>query len=262
MTTSSSEHAKSLNQAQFGANAANYASSPVHAKGASLDRMVELAAPKAGWRGLDIATAAGHTAFAFAPHVLEMTATDLTPEMVELCRARAQELGHDNVIVHQADAEALPFPDGEFDLVTCRIAPHHFPNPDRFIAEVARVLTPGGVFVLVDNIVPSDSQIADAYNAWEKIRDPSHVQALSVNEWVGLCESAELHVTLTETAPKKMSFANWVNNMSVPDELRPGLLADLLDADDDIGAFLQPSGTTEANAVFVLTEGMVLAVKP
>lgn len=37
---------------------------------------------------------------------------------------------------------------------------------------------------------------------------------------------------------------------------------DLLDADDDIGAFLQPSGTTEANAVFVLTEGLVLAVKP
>ena len=116
--------------------------------------------------------------------------------------------------------------------------------------------------MLVDNIVPSDSQIADAYNAWEKVRDPSHVQALSVNKWVGLCASADLQVTLTETAPKKMSFANWVDNMSVPDELQPGLLADLLDADDDIGAFLQPSGTTEANAVFVLTEGLVLAVKP
>lgn len=256
------DDAKSLSRSQFGANAANYATSPVHAKGASLDRMVEVTAPQAHWRGLDIATAAGHTAFAFAPHVAEMVATDLTPEMVELCASRAAELGYQNVTVQQADAEALPFDDAAFDLVSCRIAPHHFPNPGDFISEVERVLKPNGVFVMVDNVVPANSGVADVYNSWEKTRDPSHVRALSIAEWVDLCAHARLAVMLSEDAPKQMSFSNWVENMSVPMELRPGLLRDLLDANADVAAFLQPSGTTQSDASFVLTEGLVLASKP
>ena len=256
------DDAKSLSRSQFGANAANYATSPVHAKGASLDRMVEVTAPQTHWRGLDIATAAGHTAFAFAPHVAEMVATDLTPEMVELCASRAAELGYQNVTVQQADAEALPFDDAAFDLVSCRIAPHHFPNPGDFISEVERVLKPNGVFVMVDNVVPANSGVADVYNSWEKTRDPSHVRALSIAEWVDLCAHARLAVMLSEDAPKQMSFSNWVENMSVPMELRPGLLRDLLDANADVAAFLQPSGTTESDASFVLTEGLVLASKP
>ena len=224
--------------------------------------MVEVAAPHGDWRALDIATAAGHTAFAFAPHVAELIATDLTSEMVELCRARAAELDHENVTVQSADAEDLPFDDESFDVVSCRIAPHHFPNPGDFISEVTRVLKPGGVFVMVDNVVPADERVAKIYNAWEKTRDPSHVRALSVDEWVALCDAAGLEVTLTENAAKEMSFANWVNNMSVPTELRAGLLRDLVEADDDVAAFLQPRGTTEANASFVLSEGLVLATKP
>ena len=256
------DDAKSLSRPQFGANAANYATSPVHAKGASLDRMVEVTAPQAHWRGLDIATAAGHTAFAFAPHVAEMVATDLTPEMVELCASRAAELGYQNVTVQQADAEALPFDDAAFNLVSCRIAPHHFPNPGDFISEVERVLKPNGVFVMDDNVVPANSGVADVYNSWEKTRDPSHVRALSIAEWVDLCAHARLAVMLSEDAPKQMSFSNWVENMSVPMELRPGLLRDLLDANADVAAFLQPSGTTQSDASFVLTEGLVLASKP
>ena len=256
------DDAKSLSRSQFGANAANYATSPVHAKGASLDRMVEVTAPQAHWRGLDIATAAGHTAFAFAPHVAEMVATDLTPEMVELCASRAAELGYQNVTVQQADAEALPFDDAAFNLVSCRIAPHHFPNPGDFISEVERVLKPNGVFVMDDNVVPANSGVADVYNSWEKTRDPSHVRALSIAEWVDLCAHARLAVMLSEDAPKQMSFSNWVENMSVPMELRPGLLRDLLDANADVAAFLQPSGTTQSDASFVLTEGLVLASKP
>ena len=120
---------------QFGAHAAAYATSAVHAKGASLARLVELVQPQADWQVLDVASAAGHTAFAFAPHVDQVISTDLTPEMIPVASALAAEKGIDNVSFETADAEDLPFEAGQFDLVTCRIAPHHFPHIDRFLAE-------------------------------------------------------------------------------------------------------------------------------
>ena len=74
---------KSLVQQQFGAHAAAYATSVVHAKGASLGRLVELVKPESHWQALDIATGAGHTAAAFAPHVARVIASDITDEMLD-----------------------------------------------------------------------------------------------------------------------------------------------------------------------------------
>ena len=79
---------KSLVEQQFGPNAAAYATSAVHAKGASLPRMVELAAPEKHWVALDVASGAGHTAAAFAPHVARVIAADLTEEI----RTRRQRI--------------------------------------------------------------------------------------------------------------------------------------------------------------------------
>ncbi len=251
--------AKDVNRRQFGANASNYATSVVHAKGASLARLVELVEPQSDWAALDVASAAGHTAFTFAPHVASVVATDLTPEMVALASDRANELGLDNVTTQIADAESLPFDDDTFDLVTCRIAPHHFPNPDTFVSEVARVLRPAGVFAMVDNVVPDDAAVAQTYNDWERRRDPSHIEALSMDRWEAFCRAAGMSVTHAETAPKRMGFQFWVDNMSVPENERPGLLHDLLNASDDVRAFLQPSGDAIDNAEFVLTEGLIVA---
>lgn len=248
-----------MNRQQFGANAENYATSAVHAKGASLDRMVELAAPQSTWRALDIATAAGHTAFAFAPHVAHVTATDLTPEMVDLAATRSVELGFDNVTTEIADAEALPFDDSSFDLVTCRIAPHHFPDQPQFVREVARVLSPGGTFAMVDNVVPDDHEVALFCDDWEQRRDPSHMNCLSLNEWLQLCAGAGLTVEHSETAPKLMQFQAWVDNMGVPAERRPGLLTDLLEATPAVRRFLQPTGAAQDDATFTLTEGLLIA---
>lgn len=256
-----SSDAKDLNRAQFGANAENYATSVVHAKGASLARMVELVEPHSDWHALDIATAAGHTAFAFAPHVEEMIATDLTPEMVALAAERAIELGHENVHAELADAENLPFDDETFDLVTCRIAPHHFPNPGAFISEVARVLVPGGTFAMVDNVVPDDAEVALFCDDWERRRDPSHVGCLSMSEWSALLTGVGMLIRSSETAPKRMGFEFWVDNMSVPGHLRPELLTDLLEATPAVRTFLRPEGSTQHDAAFFLTEGLLVATK-
>ena len=136
---------KKLVQQQFGAHAAAYATSKVHAQGASLARLVELIRPQPNWQVLDVATAAGHTAFAFAPHVAHVTATDITPEMLGEAAKLAAAKDIDNVSLEQADAEQLPFAAGSYDLITCRIAPHHFPHIDHFLAAAARVLRPAGL---------------------------------------------------------------------------------------------------------------------
>lgn len=237
-------------QEQFGANAAAYATSAVHAKGASLKRLVELVQPQPHWQVLDIATAAGHTAFAFAPHVAQVVATDITPEMLPVAAKLAAEKGITNVVLETADAENLPYPDQQFDLVTCRIAAHHFPEIGRFMSESARVLRPGGLLAVVDNVVPGSNlrgkkanlqrQAGDYVNAFEKLRDPSHNRCLSMEEWANAFKTADFTRLHQETHPKTIEFGEWVERMQVTAENRTRLHAMLLQAPQPVLEFLTP----------------------
>ena len=169
-------------RAQFGRTAEAYIGSVVHAKGEELALMVELAAPLEGRQVLDIATGAGHTALAFARAGAEVIASDLTPEMLAVAESfiSAQLPLPGQVSFREAGAEALPFADDRFDVVTCRIAAHHFADPVAFVQEVARVLRPGGLFLLVDNVAPQDPVLAEAMTRIDRERDPSHVEAYTV----------------------------------------------------------------------------------
>jgi ubiquinone/menaquinone biosynthesis C-methylase UbiE len=262
---------KSLVQSQFGAHAAAYVTSPVHAKGASLGRLVALVKPQPHWRALDIATAAGHTALAFAPHVAHVTATDITDEMlVEAAQFLAQK-GAANVTTAKADAEALPFPDDAFDLVTCRIAPHHFPDVARFVAESWRVLKPGGTFALVDNVSPDASSVpgakktdlrsaAIAYNAFEKLRDPSHGRCLSGEEWLELIADVGFTVGHHERLAKDMDFQPWAERLGADPATINRLRQILLQDNPALTTFLQPRQVDGA-LWFTVQEAVIIARK-
>ncbi len=252
---------------QFGANAAAYATSVVHAKGYSLARLVEQTQPQTDWSMLDVATAAGHTAFAFAPHVAQVTATDLTPEMLTVAAGLAQEKEITNVRFELADAEDLPYDNDTFDLVTCRIAPHHFPDIQQFIYEAARVLKPGGLLAVVDNIVPGTHlrgkkarllNAAGAYvNAFEKLRDPSHGRCWSASEWMHGFQQAGFAVQHQELLAKEMEFGSWVARMQVSPEDTVRLRAMLTQAPTAVADFLTPQISND-RITFHLTELLIV----
>lgn len=243
-------------QEQFGANAEKYVGSKVHAKGASLARLLELVQPQSDWKALDVATGAGHTALTFAPHVAEVVASDITPEMLQQTEKLAAERHIHNLKTEYADAESLPFAAGTFDLVTSRIAPHHFPDVALFVRESARVLRPGGVLAVVDNVVPDGA--AGAYiNAFEKLRDPSHGRCLSLPEWIADFEAAGLTVTHTETLEKEMDFEWWARRMTNDEDTIGQLQTLLAEAEGGARQYLRPGHDGE-KAIFYLQEGIII----
>lgn len=251
--------ASSLVQQKFGAAAADYAASAVHAKGESLARLVELVGPRPHWRVLDVATGAGHTALVFAPHVGHVIASDITGEMLAEAAKLALKRGLANVETAHADAARLPFPDGSFDLVTCRLAAHHFADPAAFVAQSWRVLKPGGVFALVDNVSPDEEETARVYNAYEKLRDPSHGRCLSLAEWSALLMSTGFIDIVAERMDQDIAFNPWAERMRC-DAPTIARLKTML-GDPRLKAYLRPR-TAEDGLMFTLQEAIIVATKP
>ena len=251
---------RDLVKKQFGAQAERYVSSPDHSKGESLARILAVTEPLPHWRVLDVATGGGHTALAFAALVAEVVATDLTPEMLAAAERFITGQGAGNVSFRIADATDLPFEAAEFDLVTCRVAPHHFPDCARFVREAARVLRPGGLLAVIDNVVPADSRAARHINAIEKLRDPSHNWAYSQAEWLGFFVSAGLTLGPVETFRKQRDFDFWSGMMNVDEKTRQQLRLLMLQAPKAAREALAPEEVGGA-LKFYLSEVLVMGRK-
>ncbi|MCF8478630.1 MAG: methyltransferase domain-containing protein [Pseudolabrys sp.] len=248
---------KTLVQEQFGKTAASYLTSASHRLGKSLERLVALTAPQKTWHVLDVATGGGHVAYTFAPLVARVWATDITQEMLDMVKAEAAKRGLGNIRTAYAKAEAMPFEDGSFDLVTCRIAPHHFDSIPEFLAETVRVLKPGGVFALVDNVVPPGS-VGDYINAFERFRDPSHLRAWTMEEWRAALQTAGFAIGHEEQIYKKMEFKSWAARHD--DNMKAFMRAMLALAAPEAKEAIEPAGDGDA-LTFRLCEGLFIANK-
>lgn len=203
---------KTTAASSFGGSADGYRASTTHRQGADLERL-------AGWcadasRALDVATGAGHTAGALiGVGVPTVVAVDAAPAMV---RTAVESFPTVRGVV--GDAERLPFGADRFDAVTCRIAPHHFPDPEAFVAEVARVLRPGGTFALEDNVAPDDEALASFLDDLERMRDPTHVESYPTATWHEWLEAAGLSVEETTHLVRPVEFTPWVERSGALDE--------------------------------------------
>ena len=202
---------------QFAAVAANYASHPVMTSGRELGLMVELGVRSGAERVLDLGCGAGHTALAFAPRVAEVVAVDLAEAMLAQGSRLARERGIENIDFRIGDVERLALPDASFDVVTSRFSAHHYPAPERALAEVVRLLRPGGTFLLADSVAPEAPGCDTFLNAIEVLRDPSHVRDHRVSEWKALFAAAGMTPALRLRWAIELDFDSWVERIGTPD---------------------------------------------
>jgi SAM-dependent methyltransferase len=134
---------------------------------------------------------------------------DLTPAMVDRARAIAREAGLANAHFQVADALALPFASGSFDLALSRLALHHMPDVPGVVHEMARVTRAGGNIGLFD-MTTSESPEESAYlNLVERLRDPSHARALPISEAVHVIGVAGFDLHRIDTTDLELDVDDW-----------------------------------------------------
>ena len=168
-----------------------YRASATHAEGADLDLVVEWCEPAEGVTALDVATGGGHV----ARRLRECGATVVTVDPAPGMQADTT-----------AFAEDLPFADGSFDVVACRIAAHHFADVNAAVREMARVAR--DKFVLEDNVFFDESS-----EEAERLRDPSHVRCYSQPEWEVMLEAAGLRVDAKQRFDRRVSLQPWLDRV-------------------------------------------------
>lgn len=250
---------------QFGAFANGYATSAIHAQGDDLGLMVAYAETAlgdlSGRRVLDVATGAGHTAVAFANAGAWVAAVDVTPEMLDVAREVAWEwVAQGSIAFHEGRAENLPFGEDAFDVVTCRIAAHHFEDPAAFVRESARVLAPHGRFVLVDNLAPEDPDLADQMNRIESVRDPSHVEAYGVSTWTQWLDDAGMATEWLQRWHRRKDWASWTERSGMQEDDALALEASILAFPDEQRRYFGVE-TEDGRIVSLTHETMLLAAR-
>jgi len=145
---------------------------------------------------LDVACGPGIVACAFAQVCRQARGIDITPAMIERALDLRREKGLANVEFQVGDVLPLPYANGSFSIVACRFAFHHFIHPGAVLSEMKRVCSLGGKVILVDVMASPEPRKAAAFNQMEKLRDPSHVRALT------LAEEMELFAETGLKAPK------------------------------------------------------------
>lgn len=239
--------------------AANYLTSVVHSNPRAIDRMIEVVQPHGGVV-VDVATGAGHTAYAFAPHVDRVVATDITDAMLKLTRDTATRRGITNLDAVYALAEELPFQTHALTGLTCRMGAHHFNDVPRFVSETFRSVKPGGWFLLVDTIGDDDDDADRMVDHLERVRDPSHRRNYRTYEWKDICSRAGFEVVHTEESWKAIEMEDWMERMNVPQSDRPHLREVVANARGKFADYLHPK-TEDDKKFFHLKELLLFAKK-
>lgn len=248
---------ESLVGSQFGARASAYLTSQVHAQGADLTALTEMAKDRSGARVLDLGCGGGHVTFSVAPHVREIVAYDLSSEMLAVVAAAARDRGLANVTTRQGTAEHLPFEDASFDMVLSRYSAHHWRDFSAGLGEAARVLKPDGIAGFVDAVSPATPLRDTFFQAIEMLRDPSHVRDYTRAEWEAALVAAGLTCEATRRFRIRLNFASWVERMATPAVQVEAIRALQKAVSDDVTAYFD----TAADGSFSIDTALFAARK-
>ena len=172
---------------------------------------------------LDVATGTGEFARALSKRVASVVGIDATETMLKEGERYLRERGIDNISFQGGVAEALPYEDESFDVVTSRFAFHHFADPKPVVSEMARVCKRGG-YVLVVDIVPPDTSAETEYNYYEWLRDDSHTRCLAERELQTLYALFGLDAVSARSRDTEMPLLEWFDFARTPEERRQEVL--------------------------------------
>jgi ubiquinone/menaquinone biosynthesis C-methylase UbiE len=175
-----------------------------------LAEKVQFAKPQPDSTALDVACGPGAFVLALAPKVRFACGTDLTAEMLRRARALQIERGITNACFQRGEAEQLPYPGASFDLVSCQMALHHMPKPERTLHEMIRVMKPEARLLVIDTLGPESDSKFDLHNQIEIIRDPSHSASLRLTNFLSLFEKLELEIVSQAIRRRRRSFNHWM----------------------------------------------------
>jgi ubiquinone/menaquinone biosynthesis C-methylase UbiE len=189
-----------------------------------LTGLAALAGAGPGVAALDVACGPGFQSRALARAGAQVSGIDATPAFIEHARSLFASEEIENARFEVGDAEHLPFDSPEFDLAICRSAYHHFPNPDRVLSEMARVVRPGGRVVIADMLGPTDPGEVAAQQQIETLCDPTHERALSKDEFEALGREAGLTLERNYIGKLEHELEEWIDHggpdPEVADEIR------------------------------------------
>jgi ubiquinone/menaquinone biosynthesis C-methylase UbiE len=237
----------------FGTTAAAYLTSHVHATGADLQTLADSVATTPGADVLDMGCGAGHASFAVAPHARSVTAYDIAPPMLATVEAAARERGLGNIRTQQGAAERLPFADASFDWVVSRMSAHHWRDVPQALAEVRRVLRPGGRVLFID-IAGIDHPLLDTHiQAVEVLRDGSHVRDYRADEWLAGFAAAGFDAQIRTRWRLPIEFAGWVARMRTPPERIAAIRSLWREAPDEVRDYfdVQEDGSFKLDALMI-----------
>lgn len=195
---------------QFTRTAAVFGDYAVASRVGEAEHLARLVRAGARDRAVDLACGPGTLALRFARHVLWICGFDLTPAILDRARRSAAAENLRNIDFALGDAQSLPFPDASLDLAVISYSLHHMPDPARVIAEMARIVKPGGRVGVLDIIVPEDSQAAALNNHIERLRDTSHTRTLPKSELASLFQAHALRILAAETQYHAHPFDHWM----------------------------------------------------
>lgn len=201
---------------EFTRQAAAYAANPSIVDPERIARLVQAIRPAPEHRLLEVATGPGYVAMGFAAVAREVVGVDLTEAPLAIAEKRRQELGLHNVRFQLGDAKQLPFANGEFDVVLCRLAFHHFDQAPHVLREMVRVCTPQGT-VAVEDLIASEYPARAAYhNRFENLRDPSHLTAFPLSTLLRFFTEAGLEIAHVSTSHMTQVVERWMANAHTP----------------------------------------------